>query len=540
MQFTSTEIDSICSVCRTKLKDFYEYFCFVLSNQEQFKKENLTHEKSTIVKDELYDESKISNDQTCSLPYEDEGENSFDESQMVVEKLEDEDDVDYEPDEKPKLFSENTSQPPATRKRGRPKKLTSPQVSKSKRGRPRTEIEINEPSSDKDNEDNDSDFEFNIELVHPPPKKRREPIPLQDQNLPTAICTPKKTHIPKKRLTPLRPRLFRDRCKLTPEQQRQREVEDEYIHKFFYPKCPECPTMPAFRDINRLAIHVDLFHNMNFSISCCNQSFNKRGTYLHHLKINHMTEEEPNTYPCDDCGVIFTSWKRIRNHRFLFHDYCVECQAYVKIKKTSIKSHMQQHAFATVPGTLAPFICHYCNKQLKDRSKLKYHLEANHLKKVVAMCHLCGINFVSMSGFTQHNLRLHGGGITKIPCPVCGIAVRETYIETHIANTHNQDDTPASCPICHKEFKRETLMKTHLYRAHGERKYQCQYCTQKFKTRKMVREHEAVHTGIPLYKCEWCAAEFKSCGNYGAHRRKLHPVEYEAQKKMNLAKKYEL
>lgn len=32
VSLTTEEVDAICSVCRCKLKNFYEYYCFVLEN----------------------------------------------------------------------------------------------------------------------------------------------------------------------------------------------------------------------------------------------------------------------------------------------------------------------------------------------------------------------------------------------------------------------------------------------------------------------------------------------------------------------------
>lgn len=47
----------------------------------------------------------------------------------------------------------------------------------------------------------------------------------------------------------------------------------------------------------------------------------------------------------------------------------------------------------------------------------------------------------------------------------------------------------------------------------------------------------ATHTGVALYECEFCGAPFKSNGNYSAHKRRLHPAEYNQQKLENRIKR---
>lgn len=65
---------------------------------------------------------------------------------------------------------------------------------------------------------------------------------------------------------------------------------------------------------------------------------------------------------------------------------------------------------ANQPGQLAVYICDFCGKKMNNRAKLKHHFDSRHLRKVMAVCHQCGIDFLSKSAFNSHNLRVHESG----------------------------------------------------------------------------------------------------------------------------------
>lgn len=138
--------------------------------------------------------------------------------------------------------------------------------------------------------------------------------------------------------------------------------------------------------------------------------------------------------------------------------------------------------------------------------------------------------------FTVHSL----SGPTKIPCNICGIAVKNVkwVIDAHNRLAH--DNREVNCKICGQTVRNKAALGYHMKRKHGKARHKCNYCEKAFIEKRRLREHESVHLGICLYKCEYCGAEFKSHGNIAAHKRKLHPIEYAAYKAQLEAKKYEL
>lgn len=105
-------------------------------------------------------------------------------------------------------------------------------------------------------------------------------------------------------------------------------------------------------------------------------------------------------------------------------------------------------------------------------------------------------------------------------------------MKDHIRERHEKPALgPSKCEQCNKEYANEKNLKRHVREEHTfGRKYQCQQCHKRFLNPKSLKEHESIHTGLPNYICEFCDAPFKSNGNYYSHKRRLHPIEFEAQK----------
>lgn len=118
-------------------------------------------------------------------------------------------------------------------------------------------------------------------------------------------------------------------------------------------------------------------------------------------------------------------------------------------------------------------------------------------------------------------------------------------MKDHMRERHEKLSTgPSKCSQCNKEYANLKNLKRHIREEHTfGRKHQCKLCKKRFLNPKSLKEHEAIHTGLPNYICEYCDAPFKSNGNYYSHKRRLHPVEYAAQKanrKMNMIRKKEI
>lgn len=107
-------------------------------------------------------------------------------------------------------------------------------------------------------------------------------------------------------------------------------------------------------------------------------------------------------------------------------------------------------------------------------------------------------------------------------------------MKDHIRERHEKparETGPSICSQCNKQFAHHKNLQRHIREEHIlGRRHRCEFCNKGFLNLKCLKEHVAIHTGLPNYICEYCEATFKSNGNFCAHKRRLHPVEYAAEK----------
>lgn len=101
----------------------------------------------------------------------------------------------------------------------------------------------------------------------------------------------------------------------------------------------------------------------------------------------------------------------------------------------------------------------------------------------------------------------------------------------HIKRHHNDDNTQYICNVCGKQSPNKSALYTHQKKVHfTERMHKCAICDKAFKDEKTLKEHMASHTGERLYACEFCQKTCNSSATMHAHRKKMHPVEWEEER----------
>ena len=114
------------------------------------------------------------------------------------------------------------------------------------------------------------------------------------------------------------------------------------------------------------------------------------------------------TYECFNCNTIITSWKSYRSHR---------CEPIIQ--------------------------CASCTKKFKNKSKLKRHTTAVHIKEKNFFCVTCRKGFSTFDGISRH-----------ISC-------------------HEKDKKRVVCEICKKSFASKDILSNHKTNYHYPKKYSC-------------------------------------------------------------------
>ena len=65
-------------------------------------------------------------------------------------------------------------------------------------------------------------------------------------------------------------------------------------------------------------------------------------------------------------------------------------------------------------------------------------------------------------------------------CELCGKVLKNSLnLKLHMSKMHEENRKIHKCPVCHKEYLKQSVMKEHLQVKHGEgnhEKHQCEFC----------------------------------------------------------------
>nr|XP_034838743.1 gastrula zinc finger protein XlCGF49.1-like [Maniola hyperantus] len=149
--------------------------------------------------------------------------------------------------------------------------------------------------------------------------------------------------------------------------------------------------------------------NNELHCSLCDKRFASVATYRQHLRVSrrHVSEKDF-TFMCNECGKKFVNKTRLRDHIDWEHLNKIKfrCQLCNKPFKchTSLYVHMQNvHKNKEKKENL----CHVCGKSYPNAAKLKYHIVAMHTSETPYRCAQCGAAFGWYSSLYRHVREVH-------------------------------------------------------------------------------------------------------------------------------------
>ncbi|XP_037793065.1 uncharacterized protein LOC119588492 isoform X2 [Penaeus monodon] len=166
----------------------------------------------------------------------------------------------------------------------------------------------------------------------------------------------------------------------------------------------------------------------DFQCNMCGKTFNKRTTYLQHVKWHEDRED----IPCVICGTMFKQTD-LRRHLMEVHSNdslpCCYCG-----KLFTSRKYLEKHELVHQGGN---FPCPECGKTFSQKSNMQQHLKTHSLDKEYS-CEHCGQTFNQRAGLCQHLKKHFGPTEFNHECEVCGQYFANDYnLKVHKKKIHN-------------------------------------------------------------------------------------------------------
>ncbi|KAM7344983.1 uncharacterized protein ACRADG_011483 [Cochliomyia hominivorax] len=310
-----------------------------------------------------------------------------------------------------------------------------------------------------------------------------------------------------------------------------RKENDKFIAEHFKQMFCDLCQVP-FDDFPAMQKHFNETHKQRGYVVCCKRKFFDRTRLVDHLHC-HLN---PDHFKCAECGKAMSDRISFDSHMLRVHkpsevvkQHCCDICGKSFTEAYVLRIHKLTH----LPEEEKKFPCSDCGKNYGSPYLLNQHRQAVHLKRFVKICYICGKAINSSAEFKIHMNKHEGIPAPEINCDVCGLRLTsERGLKLHKESQHPIGGKQEHhCPICPKISPTLKALKKHINTMH-EKGYdhKCSICEKAFKRSEALKEHMATHTGTTLYTCPWCPKTFNSNGNMHAHRKKIHPKEWEESK----------
>ncbi|XP_004522659.2 transcription factor grauzone [Ceratitis capitata] len=312
------------------------------------------------------------------------------------------------------------------------------------------------------------------------------------------------------------------------------KLEDDAMVKKYIPMICELCTFIG-EDYSSVAKHFRKEHaKVKPYIRCCNKKLFLRQDIIHHA----YRHDNPEFFKCKECQKVFAEQSTLSRHMITVHTpeeelnfCCDQCP-----KKFSRQEKLEIHRNSHVPMEERAFACDQCpNSRFATNELLKVHICARH-RRAPNVCHVCAKEIRDKASFEKHVRAHFEDGAPKAKCPIenCNLWLKdEDYLRRHIRRAHTNQEKAVTCEICGGVYKNKYSLTVHKGRVHSNVVFTCEVCKKNFKRALYLREHMTQHTGEILYNCQFCTRTFNSNANMHAHKKKMHPVEWDNLRKAN-------
>ncbi|KAL0858403.1 hypothetical protein ABMA27_012283 [Loxostege sticticalis] len=140
----------------------------------------------------------------------------------------------------------------------------------------------------------------------------------------------------------------------------------------------------------------------------CNRTFSSIATYKQHMKISkkHVSENDFK-YMCSDCGKRFANKTRLKDHVDWEHlkNFVHTCDVCQKVFKSHTSLYLHKQVVHKKDN--AEHLCDHCGKHFPNKAKLRSHIIALHSASAPYKCSICCARFSWHSCLSRHARRVH-------------------------------------------------------------------------------------------------------------------------------------
>uniref|UniRef100_A0A1Q3F858 Putative c2h2-type zn-finger protein n=1 Tax=Culex tarsalis TaxID=7177 RepID=A0A1Q3F858_CULTA len=172
------------------------------------------------------------------------------------------------------------------------------------------------------------------------------------------------------------------------------------------------------------------------------------------------------------------------------------------------------------------YTCEKCQRRFDSKIGYCYHIklckpDAAVRDATLHTCPICSADFTSLWLMRDH-LNKHRG-VKRFTCRKECKKMFYTELARRSHEKHCSNETTI-CTLCGVQLKSENSLGSHMAYIHGEAKIPCEVCGKMFKARKALLKHMTVHSDARNYPCQVCGKAFKSSWTVKVHMR-IHTQE---------------
>ncbi|KAL4718359.1 hypothetical protein ACJJTC_016675 [Scirpophaga incertulas] len=264
----------------------------------------------------------------------------------------------------------------------------------------------------------------------------------------------------------------------------------------------------------------------SFPCESCDKTFRWKTSLRKHLETHRIEMGQKRKPYCEPCRLSFTTTSNLQKHVKTSSKHQIQLKLW-KMKESPPEA-IEQIKRAVI-SSKQQFRCPQCGKDFQWRGNLDRHMRSHTARaNGELVCEPCNRTFSSIATFQQHmkGSKKHVSEEDfKYICSDCGKRfANRTRLKDHVDWEHLKNYVHI-CNVCQKIFKSHTSLYLHKQVVHKKdsAEHLCDHCGKHFPNQAKLRSHiVALHSGEAPYRCARCPARFSWHSCLSRHARRVH------------------